>query len=338
MKRCCILSILMLWFCVGSIPSDACTRVFWNTNGQAMVTARTTDLFVSEEPKMLVMPRGIKKTGLVDDNPLTWTSKYGSVVITAFNSPTATEGVNEGGLSAHLLYLHNTKYSARNAKTPGLSNLLWAQYFLDNYKTVQEAINDRENFQIVATQVYGRTWPIHLVLEDATGDSAIIEFINGKMVTYHGPEYTVLANEPSYSEQVENLKRYKLFGGSLPMPGDIDSLSRFVRASSYLKTLPKPSDYHQAIAEIFSVIRTVMVPFGAADTSGKVAVDTWPTRWASVIDDTNKVYYFNSTTAPNIVWIELKSFNFNEGSPVMELDLTNTSLGGEVSKLFKPKA
>lgn len=35
-----------------------------------------------------------------------------------------------------------------------------------------------------------------MVLEDSTGDSAIIEIIDGKMVIHHGREYTVMTNDP----------------------------------------------------------------------------------------------------------------------------------------------
>jgi hypothetical protein len=40
-----------------------------------------------------------------------------------------------------------------------------------------------------------------------------------------------------------------LFGGTLPIPGDIDSASRFARAASFLKTLPEPKDYREAILD-----------------------------------------------------------------------------------------
>lgn len=331
--------ILLLGACLlGASTSNACTRIFWNDNSQAKITARTFDLFTNDNPKMFVMPRGISRSGNVKDNPLTWTSKYGSVLINAFDSPTVSEGMNEQGLSAHLLYLHDTQYEKRDSTKPGLSNLLWAQYFLDNFKTVNEAVANADKFQVEATELLNKTWPIHLSLEDASGDSATIEYINGKMIIHHGPQYQVMANEPAYDKQLENLKRYKLFGGNLPMPGDIDSLDRFVRASSYLKTLPKPEDYRQAIAYLFSAIRSVQVPFGAVDTSGAEATDTWATRWSTVTDNTNLVYYFNSTVTPNIVWVDFKTFNFAEGAPTLRLDLTNNNLGGDVSNELKPKA
>ena len=262
--------------------SYGCTTVFWNDNTQAKVVARTVDLFIPDMPKIIVYPRGIERNGETGTNTLKWTSKYGNVVVSEFNSPAISDGINEHGLTAHLLYLTGSNYGKVKGETPTLSNLMWAQYLLDNYKTVDEVIRATDTFQLMPTVVHNQTWPVHLSIQDATGDAAVIEFINGKKIVYHGSQYTVMTNEPAYNIQLSNLKRYQTFGGKLPLPGDSDPLSRFVRVSTYLKTLPVPLDLRETIAGIFSVIRTAMVPFGAVDTSGNKTEDAWATRWASV--------------------------------------------------------
>ena len=61
-----------------------------------------------------------------------------------------------------------------------------------------------------------------------------------------------MTNEPVYNEQLENLKRYQGFGGTLSLPGDPDPLSRFVRASAFLRTLTPPNNELEAIAEMLS--------------------------------------------------------------------------------------
>ncbi|MEO8206703.1 MAG: linear amide C-N hydrolase, partial [Chthoniobacterales bacterium] len=162
--------------------SFACTRVFWNTNKQAMVVARTMDLFRSDEAVFTVFPRGIQRDGLPGDaNSVKWKSQYGSTAIVCFENVTA-DGLNEKGLQVSLLYLGDSDYEKRDAQRAGLSYSLWAQYFLDNCSTVQEALDKMKTFQVVPVEVAGKQWPLHLSLADATGDSAIIEFIKGKMV------------------------------------------------------------------------------------------------------------------------------------------------------------
>ncbi len=314
--------------------SHACTTLFWNDNSQAKVVARTVDLFTPDLPTLIVYPRGIERQGEAGSNSLKWKSQYGSVVVSEFQTSAVSDGINEHGLAAHLLYLTGSSYEQRDEKIPALSNTLWAQYILDNYKTVDEVIKATDSFQITETIVYNKKWPLHLSVQDSSGDAAVIEFIDGKKIIYHGPQYTVMTNEPAYKIQLENLKRYKSFGGKLSLPGDSDPLSRFVRVATYLKTLPSPKDLRDALAGILSVIRTAMVPFGAVDTSGNETEDAWATRWVSVADLTNKTYYFNSTTTPNIIWLELNKLDFSAGKPVLSIDPNNMSLVGDVKNLM----
>ena len=92
---------------------NACSRVLWNTNGKAVVTARTMDWDHSFDDLLFVYPRGLKMEGGVDD-PAKWTSKYGSVCASVLPfakkygygmQDGVSDGINEKGLSAHLLYL-----------------------------------------------------------------------------------------------------------------------------------------------------------------------------------------------------------------------------------------
>ena len=82
--------------------------------------------------------------------------------------------------------------------------------------------------------------------------------------------------------------------------------------------LPQTADTRQAVAGIFSVIRNVSVPLG-------ISVPDQPnissTRWRTVSDQKNRVYYFESTLYPNIFWVDMKDVDFSEGAPVRMLDL-----------------
>lgn len=323
-----IITLFSLLLCNSSY---SCTTVFDNKTANHKVVARTTDLFISDEPIIVVTPRGKTHSGETGENSFQWQTKYGSLGVTAFHSHVITDGLNEKGLAAHILYLSGSEYAPATANKQKISNLVWAQYVLDNFATVTEALEGTKNLAIVPTEVKGRTWPIHLVIQDPSGDAAVVEFIKGEAKIYHGKQYTVVTNEPAYSIQLANLKNYKLFGGNKALPGDVDPLSRFVRVATYLKTLPIPKTDIEAVAGIFSVIRTAMVPFGAEDTSGSKAEDSWPTRWVSVADLSNKLFYFNSTTAPNIIWFDLNKIDFSEKAKVLSVDPTAIYLEGDTT-------
>lgn len=320
-------------YLAGGAIASACSLILWNTNHQAVVAARTMDLYIDDQPRLVFLPRGIARRGLSEGNAARWTSTYASTVLTALDFATS-DGMNEAGLSAHLLYLHDAELEPADQR-PGLSNLIWPQFVLDNFATVAEALEGLKTVRIVSVAAHGREWPLHLSIADASGDSAVIEFVKGKTVIHHGKDVTVMTNEPPLEEQLANLKRYKLFGGTLPMPGDIDPMSRFVRASSYLKTLPEPADTTEAIGHLAGVVRTVAVPFGAFDTSGGGSSDTWPTRWASVSDHTHKVYYVMPVNSPNVFWVDFSRLK-PEGTEILALTPSQADLSGDVTAKLRP--
>ena len=191
--------------------------------------------------------------------------------------------------------------------------------------------------QVVAGLASGRTWPLHISFSDASGDSAVIEFLEGVMVAHHGAESDVMTNEPSLAWQLNNIKRYKYFGGKDALPGDIDPASRFARAAAFLKTIPAPTSNQDALAKAYGIIKTVSVPVGAENTSSDIASeDKWPTLWTTLADSTNRLYFFQAANSPNMFWVDLKKVNFAKGSPVLAVSGSDTALNGEISSKLKP--
>ncbi|HET6607927.1 MAG TPA: linear amide C-N hydrolase [Rhodopila sp.] len=173
-------------------PAMACTRVLWNTNGLAVTAGRTMDWPEFTQPVLTVFPRGLKRNGgragpqtVVQTNPARWQSRHGSLVTTCYGIG-SVDGVKEHGLAGHLLYLNATDFGTRDIGKPGLHAGLWLQYALDNARTVTEALAILDNVQIVMVEAHGHKATVHLAMEDATGDSAILEHIDGKVVVHHG--------------------------------------------------------------------------------------------------------------------------------------------------------
>lgn len=261
------------------------------------------DWYTNTETEFWILPRGIKRNGMAGKNSIKWKSKYGSTII-FFDAP--IDGVNEKGLTGHVLWLGEADFGKKDQKKPGIALGFWLQYYLDNFATVKEAVEytKNANFQLAETDFEGKNVAFHLYLTDESGDIAVIEYINGKPVIYHGKEYVVMTNSPTYDKQIENLKQYKTFSGSKELPGSTESADRFVRALYYLENLPLPTDYEDGIAKIFSVTRNVSQPFRISNDPNRP--DSSTTRWRTVIDVSNKIYYFEATNSPNLVWLDMK--------------------------------
>lgn len=302
-----------------------CTIVVWADNEVADVSARNMDWFEDMGTDLWMFPRGIQRTGLSesDDNPLHWTSRYGSIAASVYGIATA-DGVNEAGLGMHMLWLDEADYGQRDTALPGLCVSLWGQFFLDNFATVAESVQymNEHPFHVVTISFSSAecTATVHLQLEDSTGDIAVLEYVEGNLSIFHDRSYQVMTNSPVFEKQIENLKQYKDFGGDADLPGTSDAADRFVRAAYYMKHLRTPKSTLEAIAGAISVARNVAQPF--VDLSRPHA-DTSPTLWRTVIDHTNLTYYFESTMSPYLTWVDASTLSFAEGSPVMRLPLSD---------------
>ncbi|MCQ3829378.1 linear amide C-N hydrolase [Microbulbifer elongatus] len=321
-------------------PTEACTRILWNNNDLAVVVSRTMDWPESTEPVLTVFPRGMERDGgrtgdtiTVKDNPARWTSKYASLVTTMYGIGTA-DGLNEKGLSGHLLYLNDTDFGLRDTKRPGVQAGLWLQYLLDNAANVKEALALMKQIQIVMTEAHGHKATVHLAIEDASGDSAVLEYIDGKPVVHHGKQYRVMTNDPTYDEQLALLKKqdYSNPSSDTPLPGNVNPVDRFQRASYFSAILPKPNTEREAIAAILAIARNVSVPFGAPYKGFGI----YNTEYRTAINLTDRRYFFELTTSPNVIWADLDSFQLAAGSPVMRLEPDSISLSGDVSEKFRP--
>jgi choloylglycine hydrolase len=306
------------------VPSvEACTRAVYTGANGSVITARSMDFAVDIPTDLWVMPRGIARSGETGSNSLKWTSKYGSVVASGFDIST-TDGVNEAGLNANLLWLVQSEYPEFGPKSkPGLAISLWAQWALDNFETVAEAVAAMraDPFTLVTDDLPsqpGRRTTVHLSLSDATGDSAIIEYVGGRPVIHHSREYRVMTNDPLYEEQLALNAYWKAVGGTAMLPGSSRAADRFVRASFYLDALPRDLEPDVALASMFGVIRNVSTPYGFVTPQSP---NNSSTIWRAVFDHGRKLYFFDSTFAPSTIWVDLKKLDFRPGAPVRKLEL-----------------
>jgi len=316
-----------------------CTRVLWSDDNGLVLAGRNMDFYKDLMTNLWTQPRGIERNDGVHGD-LKWTSKYGSIVATCFDI-VSVDGLNEAGLAGHILWLAESEYGELQQERPKLSQAIWLQYFLDNFATVAEAVTwiNATNVQVVQMDdpTGGVPLALHLALEDATGDSCIIEYVGGKAVVYHSAEYQVMTNSPTYDQQLELVKGIDGLGGTQPIPGSTKASDRFARASYYVSRLPQPKTEVQAVASMMSVMRNAAQPFRIPDPEAPEASQT---LWQVVIDLTNKRYVFESTTRPNIVWVNMKDLNLAAGADQMKLDLVEdltieNGIVSEVSNEFK---
>ena len=320
----------------GGHSAAACTRAVYHGPEGMVLTARSMDWREEIPVNLWVFPRGMERHGAVGPNSVTWTSRYGSVVASAFDIASA-DGINEVGLVGNILWLVESRYPEYDGSVAGLSIAAWLQYVLDNFPTVAAAVEALrpEPFVIASADIPGtdRFATLHLSLSDASGDSAVFEYIDGRLVIHHDPLYRVMTNSPVFERQLAINEYWEQIGGTTMLPGTNRAADRFVRASFYLNAIPQTRDTRIAVASVFSVIRNASVPYGISSAEEP---NISSTRWRSVADHKNRVYYFETTLTPNTFWVDLKRLDFSPGAPVRKLPLAQyQTYAGECSDYFE---
>ncbi|MHB1516690.1 MAG: linear amide C-N hydrolase [Acidimicrobiales bacterium] len=313
-----------------------CTRVLYRGVDELVVTGRSMDWMTPTGSNLWAFPAGLERDGASAKHALRWTSRLGSVISTMYDRATV-EGVNAAGLAAHALYLASSQYPRRDAGVPGMSVSAWTQYALDMFDTVVAAVDGLSNagFQVTNATLPGdHAATGHLSLADASGDSAILEYLEGMLVVHHGPEFQVMTNDPTYEQQLTLCTYWDEVGGEAMLPGTERPADRFVRARHYLQRAPATGDERQGVAEVFSIIRNASVPFiEAVPERPNVA----STLWRSAVDHRSLTYYWEATNQPNVFWVELERMDLTQGAPVRRLEAEfGPARAGEVSEQFVP--
>lgn len=319
-------------------PAFGCTRAVYLGPDATIITVRSMDWVNDIHTNLWAFPRGLERDGSAGPKSIRWTSKYGSIVAAGFDAASA-DGMNEKGLVANLLYLTESEYvtpTKDDVRKP-LSISAWVQFVLDNYATVTEAVDAlrAEAFFVVPMMTPdGKPGTMHLSISDASGDSAIFEYVGGKLNIHHGRQYQVMTNSPIYDQQLALNAYWEQIGGTTMLPGTNRAADRFVRASFYIQAIPQTAEIRDALASAFGVIRNVSVPLGIT-TPGQPNISS--TLWRTVSDHKNKRYYYESTRSPNVFWVELADIDFTVGQPTKKLTLTDGAiLAGNTAAKFQP--
>jgi choloylglycine hydrolase len=321
--------LLLTALCVAFIASHevlACSSFLMEKDG-VFIAGRNLDSNKFTSGAIVINKRGIRKEsrswnelayGQEVANPqLTWVSKYGSIAFNTFGRDFVDGGMNEAGLFIQEMSLVENKYPEDTSK-PRFFMMLWMQYVLDSFDSVDQVVKS-------ANEVVIDGWNWHFFAADATGNTAAIEFVDGKPVLTYGKAMPVkvLANE-TYATEMDRLLKYDGFGGDKLVllkgderqrdPDEPVEDDRFVNAATLINRGPDsplaPLDYGMTILEEMA----------------------WEgTQWSYVCDLTNKTIQFRTKDSPQLKTLSFADFDFDAASPTLMLDVHATGDVGPMS-------
>jgi choloylglycine hydrolase len=335
-KTACLLAALIAATALSPL-AEACTRIVYQSATGNIIVGRSMDWTNDTDTDLWAFPAGMARDGGSGEGSITWTSKYGSV-ISSFYGLATVDGMNSAGLAGNVLYLAESDYGDYKASGKKLLSVgAWLQYALDNFATVAEAVDAlaKDPFAIVAPVLPdGKGATAHLAITDASGDTAVFEYLGGKLTIHHGKQYTVMTNSPPFEQQLAISAYWDTVGGLNFLPGTIRASDRFARMDWMLNATPKVDDPALANASVMSLMRAISVPLGIKDPERP---NISSTLWRTVADTGAKRYFYESALSPSVFWVDLDKLDLSASGKTMQLDLqARPVLAGEVSASFKP--
>lgn len=261
-----------------------------------LIFGRNLD-WVSDNGLVVINKQNTKKTALVfpPEIPASWTSKYGSATFNQFGKEFPFGGINEKGLVIEIMR-SKAEYPTPDDR-PALNELQWIQYQLDNSASLADVLAHDKLIRIRAVKQ-----ELHFLVCDKNGNSAVLEFKNGKLKVFKDDDLplSILAN----SYYPNDLEKYKQ-----------NTSCRFTTVAKHLETYKanqeNPIDYS------FKILNDV-----ALDGS-----------WSIVYDIKNMTIHFKSASHKIVKIIDVNSFNFSCSQNVKTLPI-NTSYSDKVNAHF----
>ena len=249
-------------------------------------------------------PSGVSRRALplFGGEPARWTSARGSLTFTQYGAGLPYGGINESGLAIEMLWLDETVYPAAAPMTIG--ELEWIQYQLDVHATVAEVVASLEAFSI--RPVGGK---IHYMLADASGDRALIEFVDGAARVFRGGDRPVVCtNDTQRLSQLafDKLRATTLEGNS--------SRVRYARLRLDLDALDGPP----SVARGFRVLENV------AERGAR-----YRTQWSAIYEIRKRRVHIKPDKAKRVFTIDASALDYGPESGTTFQDVFGKELGND---------
>ncbi len=298
-----------------------CSSFLLNVNDTILV-GHNLDDYIEVPGAIFINKKGVKKENVswMDFTSfcakkksiprIQWTSQYGSVTYNTWGKEFIDGGMNEEGLYIGEMTMFGTKWSGTG--NPALHHHFFMQYILDNFKTVQEALDNMSKIDIDGHCQW------HYFLADKTGSTAIIELVDGQMKLYKDKDMPVkvLCNR-AYQKELKLIPGNDSIYNKMIENEYVSKDLRFMLASKMINEFD-PKNETSLVNYAFSILKKV---------------DMGNNKWLVVYDLKNTRMFFCTSIGQEVKYIDFNSFDFECKTPIKLFDI-NSNLSGKVSGNF----
>lgn len=307
-----------------------CTAATYRTDDFYM--GRTLDYEFSYGEEITVMPRIF---------PLSFrhgggTDRHYAIIGMAHVAdgyPMYYDAVNEKGLGmAGLNFAASARYSEPEDGKQNVAQFEFIPWVLSQFASLGQARSAIEKINLVGT-TYDSRYPaakMHWIIADKSGAITVEPTEGGLKIYDNAPG--VLTNEPPFDMQLFNLNNYMRLSpkqpensfsdaldlgtysrgmGGLGLPGDLSSMSRFVRAAFTKLNSLSGSGEAESVGQFFHILGSVEQVRGCCE----VAQDKYEiTIYTSCFNADKGVYYYTTYNNRRITAVDMHRENLDSDS------------------------
>ena len=231
-------------------------------------------------------PKNAVKKSVVGQQPLNWKSRFKSITFNHFGKNLPLGGMNDAGLVIEELSSWPVEYP-KHKNLNKINEFEWIQFNLDSYSSVAEVIENVDKCSI--SKFY---FDLHYIVADSSGNSAIVEFIDGKatILLNNNSPFLALTN----NNYTELLKSYNHYQDSPRTNLNVSqSQDRFIKLTEFLNG------------------NSVYTSFSAMNILDSVKVRD--TRWQILYDISDSVIYYKTDLSEITDSVYFLEFNLDDG-------------------------
>lgn len=250
--------------------------------------------------------------------------------------PLYYDATNEKGLSvAGLNFPENADYKPESPDYKNITPFEFIPWILGQYETVdevEEALTDLNLVNISFSEAYPLS-PLHWIISDRN-KSITVESVQDGIMVYQNP-YGVMTNNPTFDYQSFNLNNYAHLSadppvnnfskdlqfdmysrgmGAIGLPGDLSSMSRFVKAVFTKMNSVSGSSESEAISQFFHILGSVEQQRGCVRVGDKYEI----TIYSSCCNTSKGIFYYKTY----------------ENSQISSVNMHAADLGGNTLQSF----
>ena len=317
-----------------------CTALSYRTRDHYF--GRNLDLDTSYGEKVCIMPRNFPFPLRTRETLETHYAMIGMATV-ADGLPLFYEAANECGLGmAGLNFPGNAWYSPEQPGADNIAPYELIPWILGQCGSVKEARSLLERLCII-DRPFSPSLPLaslHWMLSDAE-ESIVLEATKAGLQVYDDP-VRLLTNNPPFDYQMFHLNNYRRLNarsgdnsfspdldlqvycqglGAVGLPGDVSSMSRFVRAAFVSQNSVCADGEDASVSQFFHLLRSVEMVRGACRTeSGQCDI----TVYTCCINATQGRYYYTTYDNSRISCVDLRKESL-DGRELRTFELTRGS-------------